>query len=396
MLVQFMLKNVLSFKEETVIDMTAVHAYKEHPSNLIDLGTEERFLKVSSIYGANASGKSNLMKAMLFFQEILKKSLNNVDDHSVPAIQKYFVPFQFEEHQENSEFEMIQILDGCEYRYGFEYNAERIEMEWLYQKDLQTNRTRTIFERAADDISFGASVRKECDRYKAQIPSETLVLSVFNRFRMKTDLFRMVYAGITRSLISFSSFKDKELINRFLPLFLDNKKDKFMNFLHAIDAGIDDLFYEQREKEIQFITVHKSSSGKAYYLDLFDESEGTRKSMILFIVVQTTILNQGLLLVDELNTKLHPLLLKFIIDLFYDDKTTAQLIYTTHDTTLMDKRYFRKDQIWFVQKDAFGYSRLYALSDFKIRSDASFEEDYLSGVYGGIPLLQEMDTKEDE
>ena len=102
------------------------------------------------------------------------------------------------------------------------------------------------------------------------------------------------------------------------------------------------------------------------------------------------------MIVDELNVKLHPLLLKFIVDLFYNVDSKAQLIYTTHDTTLMDKKFFRRDQIWFVQKDDFGYSTLSALSDFKVRSDASFEKDYLSGVYGGIPMLKEFTVKAGE
>ena len=112
---------------------------------------------------------------------------------------------------------------------------------------------------------------------------------------------------------------------------------------------------------------------------------------MLFIYARMAILNNTSIFVDELNVKLHPLLLKFIIDLFYDNDSTAQLIYTTHDTTLMDKKFFRRDQIWFVQKDEFGYSELTALSDFKVRSDSSFEKDYLAGVYGGIPLLDDFE-----
>ena len=88
--------------------------------------------------------------------------------------------------------------------------------------------------------------------------------------------------------------------------------------------------------------------------------------------------------------------MKFIVDLFYDSTSKAQLIYTTHDTTLMDKKFFRRDQIWFVEKDEFGESRLFALSDYKVRSDASFEKDYLAGVYGGIPMLREFSMKEDK
>lgn len=116
---------------------------------------------------------------------------------------------------------------------------------------------------------------------------------------------------------------------------------------------------------------------------------------MLYICARAAIWSDSSMFVDELNIKLHPLLLKFIVDLFYEQASTAQLIYTTHDTTLMDKRFFRRDQIWFVQKDEYGYSDLVALSDFKIRSDASFEKDYLAGVYGGIPLLKEFAIKEE-
>ena len=127
---------------------------------------------------------------------------------------------------------------------------------------------------------------------------------------------------------------------------------------------------------------------------MYSESEGTIKSILFFIFARKVILYDRLIFVDELNIKLHPLLLKYMIDLFYDNSSKAQLIYTTHDTTLMDKKFFRRDQIWFVQKDECGYSELSALSDFKVRSDASFEKDYLAGVYGGIPMLQEFRMKE--
>ena len=128
-------------------------------------------------------------------------------------------------------------------------------------------------------------------------------------------------------------------------------------------------------------------------MNLYNESEGTIKSVILFIFAQIALLNDKSIFVDELNNKLHPLLLKFIIDLFYAENSQAQLIYTTHDTTLLNKKFFRRDQIWFVQKDEFGYSKLIALSDYKVRADASFEKDYLAGVYGGIPFLKDFKMK---
>ena len=193
MLVQFMLKNVLSFKEETILDLTAINAYKEHPCNLIDIGGKEKFLRVAAIYGANASGKSNLHIAMTFFQKIVAKSLNNVDEGKNTAIANYYVPFLFEkENGENSEFQIVEILDGYAALDCFEYNAECIVAEWLYRKNLDTNRTVTIFERTTESAEFGATVRKECDAYKEQIPPETLTLSFFNKLKLKTDIFRDV------------------------------------------------------------------------------------------------------------------------------------------------------------------------------------------------------------
>lgn len=398
MLVQFMLKNVLSFKEETIIDMTAINAYKEHECNLIDYGNKEKFLKVAAIYGANASGKSNLCLALRYFRSIIIKSLNNVGNDEETAVQEYYQPFSFEDNNENSEFEIVLIVDNFEYKYGFEYNAECIVTEWLYRKDFQTNRFSTIFERTTEKVEFGSGVRKECDVYKEQIPAETLALSFLNKLKLNTDIFKVVYSGIT-DIVPFQTYfwEDEELdkwLKRFLPKAIDDYKDELVEYLTAIDTGIRDIEYDDSEKEVSFTTFHKGKDGKVYALDLSCESEGTIKSILLYIWAHAAVRGDGIMFVDELNIKLHPLLLKFIIDLFYDSKSKAQLIYTTHDTTLLDKKFFRRDQIWFVQKDEFGYSELSALSDFKVRSDASFEKDYLAGVYGGIPMLKEFSLKE--
>lgn len=396
MLVQFMLKNVLSFKEETVLDMTAVNAYKEHASNLIDIGTKEKFLKVASIYGANASGKSNLYLAMRYFQTIVTESLNNVDHDGMTAIARWFVPFAFGE-EENSEFQIIEMIGNDEYKYGFEYNQECIVSEWLYRKNIKTNRTSIIFERTTHRVEFGASVRKECEVYKEQIPSETLVLTFFRKLKLKTEIYNDVYSSIMDTLVVSADFwEDDTIMEKILPGFIDSEKDSLLEFLSAIDTGIIDIDYVNKDNNIKFFTTHKGKDGNEYPLGLYCESEGTLKSIILYIYVRMAILGNGSIFVDELNVKLHPLLLKFIVDLFYENESKAQLIYTTHDTTLMDKKFFRRDQIWFVQKDEFGYSELTALSDFKVRSDASFEKDYLAGVYGGIPLIKEFELKEGE
>lgn len=395
MLVQFMLKNVLSFKEETILDLTAINAYKEHQCNLIDYVTKEKYLRVAAIYGANASGKSNIYLAMTYFQRIIIESLNNVENGEETAIKTYYQPFSFDNGEENSEFQIVQILGDFEYKYGFEYNAHCIVTEWLYRKNLQTKRTSTIFERTTEKVEFGSCVRRECDVYKEQIPVETLVLTFFNKLKLKSNIFKSVYSGVMDTLVVPTNFcEDTSLLNDILPQLIDDEKSALVNFLSAIDTGIRDIEYYESEKETKFITYHKGKDGELHPLDLFYESEGTIKSIMLFIYARTAILLNKSIFVDELDIKLHPLLLKFIIDLFYENESNAQLIYTTHDTTLLDKKFFRRDQIWFVQKDEFGYSELSALSDFKVRSDASFERDYLAGVYGGIPWLKEYSMKE--
>lgn len=397
MLVQFRAKNVLSFKEEVILDMRAIHAYKEHEGNLIDIGVKDKFLRVAAIYGANASGKSNLYFAMSFFQRIIMESLNHVDDGKETVLQKAYRPFKFEERKENSEFEVVEILGEYEYRYGFLYNADYIVEEWLYRKSLKTNRTITVFERITNKIEFGTIVRRECEIYKEQIPPETLALSFFHKLKLDTEIFGVVFLGIMDTLVTPTDFyENTDIIESFLPMVIDNEKEKLLDFLTAIDTGIKDITYDDNEKKIRFHTYHKGRNGKDYKLDLYEESEGTIKSIILFMYIRGVILSKRSIFVDELNTKLHPLLLKFIIDLFYNDSSKAQLIYTTHDTTLMDKKFFRRDQIYFVEKDEFGYSTLSALSDYKVRSDASFEKDYLAGVYGGIPFLKEFEMKEGE
>jgi AAA15 family ATPase/GTPase len=392
-----MLKNFLSFKNETTLDMTAISAYKEHEYNLLEYGAKEKLLKVAAIYGANASGKSNLYLGMSYFQRIIIESLNNVSGEELTAISKYYVPFSFDQDEENTEFQIIEILGDYEYKYGFEYNDKKIASEWMYRKSIKTNRTTTILERSDDNVEFGASVRKECDAYKEQIPSETLVLSFFNKLKLKTDIFNIAYQGFMSNLVVDTDFyEDMSVIEKVLPKIIDSEKNNLTRFLTAIDTGIKDIAYETKDREINFYTTHTDWEGNKYTINLFNESQGTIKSIVIYIYASIAIINNKWMFVDELNTKLHPLLLKFIIDLFYNEKSSAQLIYATHDTTLLDKKFFRRDQIWFVQKDEGGHSELTALSDFKVRADASFEKDYLAGVYGGIPLIKDFDLKEGE
>ena len=185
------------------------------------------------------------------------------------------------------------------------------------------------------------------------------------------------------------SFESKTVLTKFLPGVIDTDKENLLRFLDAIDSGIKDIYYEKSEDRTLVWTEHHDVEGNRYQLSLLRESQGTIKSIMLYILSKWAINNGYTMVIDELNTRLHPLLLKFIIDLFYEHDTQAQLIYTAHDTTLLDRQFFRRDQILFVDKDEYGVSELVALSDYKVRSDASFEKDYLAGFYGGIPSLSD-------
>ncbi|MFI3172841.1 MAG: ATP-binding protein [Eubacteriales bacterium] len=395
MLVQFMVNNFLSFKEEVLLDMTAIKAYKEHEYNLINIGTNENFLKVATIYGANASGKTNLFLAMLAFRKLVQQSFNTIDNYSNSLLSDCYFPFHFQKDKKNIEFEIILINNGNEYKYGFEYNSSEIVAEWCYKKSLETKRTATILERTQNDITFGSSVNKFCKIYKDQIPKETLALTFLSKFNLGIDIFSNIYNEICNlGVIPSDTYENPDVLKKFLLPILNTNKSELLKFLQTIDTGISDISYSTTDDVYDFYSHHIGEDNKPYTLDLFSESEGTLKCMAIFITAKLAINNGQLLFIDELNAKLHPLLLKYIVDLFNSQENqTAQLLYTSHDTTLLDRRYFRRDQIWFVEKDEFGTSSLYALSDFKIRADASFEKDYLGGVYGGIPFIQNHNMK---
>lgn len=389
MLLQFKVKNFLSFHEETVLDLTTIQAYKEHEYNIIHLGNGEKVNKVVAIYGANASGKTNLMVAFHNFVNIIIESMNNKGEHKKNTITELYCPY-FND-KESTEFEVTILLDGYEYRYGFGFNDKAIVDEWLYRRNLATNRTVIILERDAHEIKLGALVRKECSKYKDQIPAEALALSFYNKLKLNNSIFQEVYTCITNIMITDSNnIEDIDILNNMLIHSLKNNKEKLLVFLQAIDTGIQDLFYEMESEKIRFFSKHQDCNGTSCTINLLQESKGTLKAIAIFGLAQMVIEQKSAMIVDELDAKLHPLLLKFIIDLFYKSNSNAQLIYTTHDTTLLDKKFFRRDQIYFVQKDKNGCSELSSLSDFKVRSDASFEKDYLAGVYGGIPFLKDI------
>lgn len=390
MLIQFLVKNFMSFKDESVLDLSAVKSYKEHEYNLIHYDGG-RFLKVAAIYGANASGKSNFFNALCIFQRLVETSANNINNQAKLPIEECYFPYSFSTNFEPTEFEVVCIEKGDEFKYGFQYDSNHIVAEWLYKKNPKTNRYNILIERSSEGIRFGTDIKKECNLFSKQVPDETLVLSFYQKLKLTTDVFKKVYDAVSLTFLAEEGiFENSSILEKWLPYTIDHEYKELMDFVTSIDVGIKDIEYKRDEDgDIIFYTWHIGEDGENYRLNFYNESKGTMKAIALFVVITKTIATGRPLIVDELNAKLHPLLLKHIVDQFHTCEGQSQLIYTTHDTTLMDKKFFRRDQIWFVDKDTFGRSTLCALSDYKIRSDASFEKDYLGGVYGGIPMLKD-------
>lgn len=401
MLVMFRFKNYGPFKDEAVFDMRAVKAYKEHPYNLIDRDGETPLLKVASIYGANASGKSSFIDAYNNFLYIVCESFHGKSkERSASAISEAYHPFAFDDEsdQKDTEFEAVYQKDGFEYRYGFAYNPRRIESEWLYRASLASKRTSRILEREPDKIVLGASVKQGCEKYISDIDSDVLALSFFSSLKLRTHVFRDAHACVISFLpVSFSNNESLDfMLNRYFKKdFNETERPKLLSFLSAIDVGIKDILVEKNKNELLVYAYHDGRDGKRYRLPLELESTGTQQAIAVYSFVRIAVLYGGGLLIDEFNSRLHPLLQKYIIDLFYEESARAQLIYTTHDTFLLDKRFTRRDQIWFTSKNEAGESSLYSLAEFRLRNDKSFGTDYLSGVFGGIPNLKDFSFEEE-
>lgn len=405
MLVQFSFRNVLSFAEETTLDLRAVEDCEDHTYNLID-GGDESYLKVAAVYGANASGKSNLWNAFAYFRDIVMKSMDAPSQDEMTILEKNHFPYRYvEQEDQNSTFSIVLQDKKREYRYGFTYNDKKILEEHLYAGMIGDEELSAIFERDAVSgvIDFDMSVKDVCDAYKGQIPDEALFLTFFARLRnFPASFFLDLYEEINDIMvlnaehIDMMWHKDSN-IRKVLAKLLEDKKERerMLRFLKAIDVDIKNLEVEVSKSGVEIYTIHVNNEGNSYVLALDNESEGTIRCIALYIFLEKLFLTGGTLIFDELNTAFHPLLMKFFVNLFHKSRSRAQLIYTTHDTTWMQPMYFRQDQIYLVQKDE-ERSYLISLADFeqplRAKDDLleSYELNYLAGVYGGIPSLGEF------
>lgn len=412
MLLMFKVKNYTSFKDESILDLRAT-AYVQHPSHVIRINDKLGLLKTTALYGANASGKSNLVSAMFFFEQyifsqFISKKENEDFDFNEISMKMKLEPFALSDDVNNaSEFDIIFLHNGKQIQYGFECTSKKVLNEWLFIDDKK------VFERSDTELSFGIKYKKILGAYK-KLPAERLYIAVLEYFLDEEakkivlgdfiSFFSKEYYVFTEILFE-STVKGLAGIVGLSKKIVSNKsyREKVEHYLRLIDVGIKRLDVQtetvlneqtgKKKKEKIIRTVHDiyDESGHVVgekFFDLRQESTGTLRFLAYIQNIIEMISNGGVFIVDEMSARLHPLLTKLIVDIFCSSQNKkAQLIFTTHDISLLNNNQFRRDEIVFVDKNERGESGLYALSDLKIREDATFNKDYLQGKYGAIPIF---------
>ena len=412
MLLMFKVKNYMSFKNETILDLRAT-AYVQHPSHVIHTDDKLGLLKTTALYGANASGKSNFISAMFFFEQyVFSQFISEKGNEGFEPIHSKrnmkLEPFTLStDNNEVSEFDIIFLRNGKQIQYGFECTSKEVQNEWLFIDD------KMVFERAGTELSFGSKYQKLIGAYR-KLPEERLYIAVLDYFLDEeakevvlndfVSFFREEYNVFTEILFE-STVKGLAGMIGLSKKLVDNKlyREKVERYLRLIDVGIkrlnvqtETILNEQtgkKKKEKVIRTVHDiyDDAGNVVGEQLFDlqqESTGTLRFLAYIQNIIEMISKGGVFIVDEMSARLHPLLTKLIIDIFCSSQNEkAQLIFTTHDVSLLNYNQFRRDEVVFVDKNERGESSLYALSDLKVREDATFSKDYLQGKYGAIPIF---------
>lgn len=395
MLLQFKFKNYKCFKEENILDLVATFE-KRHIDYTIDINGNN-ILPLIEINGANASGKSSILEALNFMFNIIKNSSKSDINSDLP----YF-PFAFSNKKrlENSEFEISILLGDYEYRYGFSMNKSEIDLEWLYKKKFsKTTRSsqKIIFERNKNFVLFGSNYKKYkkmWDLFSDNINTTKLLILSNIAIKEENGIFRNIYDYINKF-----EYKSQNSLKPEYSIDILNRNDllykKFKKIINDFDScllglKIDELIDSDGNKVYQINGVHKDiDSNNHILIPLQKESDGTIKMFNIMPSILKNLEIGGLICIDELDIKLHPLLFRKIVNMYNDrsiNTNNSQLIFTAHSTFLFNSDELRRDQLYLVEKDNNGSSNMYSLSEFKnLRFDANYEKKYLTGEFGAIP-----------
>jgi uncharacterized protein len=424
MLVKFSFSNFKTFREEAALSLVASADTTRQSDNVVsNLPFNFNLLKSAVVYGANASGKSKMMEALSFMKQFaINSSIQSQKGQPIEV-----EPFLLDTVSSAlpSLFEVIFLHKSQLFRYGFEVNRHEVTAEWLYHRP-KTKEVEIFYRKGQEfevhprQFSKGATLAKE-----KLIRNNALMLSVaaqfndklagevidwFNRLQIISGIKESDYAGFTMRMSREPGYKQKA-----------------MDLMQAADLGIEDISfktieavglsvdsagyfrgtapkpgdYSETEAFPKAVTTHNiydeefRKQGMVSFSMDKHESHGTRKFIFLTGPILDAIENGLVLVVDELDSNIHPRLVNEIVELFNSAKSNqlnAQLIFNTHNTTLLDSDLFRRDQIWFTEKDRFGAATLFSLADFKseVRKTENFERNYLLGKYGAVPIVEDF------
>lgn len=414
MLLQFSFKNFKSFRDDTTLDMT-VAGISELPEHIIHVGGE-KILPAAAIFGPNASGKSNVIQAFQFMCTYVLDSFAYGGDNTKGTIQKLKrTPFLFDQNSKNEEssFEvyfMSSENDGYKtYNYGFTLDDHGIKEEWLNSKARTSKTYKRIFYRVQDELDLSALPKTTWDNLRISLEKDTLIVSLGSK--LKIARLKMVADWFSK--IEFANYGDpyeNAWRSTTFPESLENSEEarnRITAFFSSFDPSIVGLSVRKIKSEdnidhgYDINTIHRVSGTDEFTtIPLREESDGTLKMFSLYPLLNEAAENGGILCVDELNSRLHPLLVRTFLLSFLNpaiNKNHAQIIFTTHDTWQLSNNLLRRDEIWFTEKENTQATSLYSLADFedesgtKIRKDESYEKNYLLGKYGAIPHLKTFD-----
>ncbi|MFZ4796200.1 MAG: AAA family ATPase [Bacteroidia bacterium] len=393
MLLEFKCSNFLSFKDEVTLNLSTIKSYTEHAETHItkNIGrTDIKLLKSIAIYGSNGGGKSNLIKAMEFMKGLLRTSFkNSLEPKTEKPVWNYHHRLSTETIDKPSTFEISFIIEGIIYKYGFSVYDWIITKEYLFKTD---KRETMLFDRTYSKFKINEASFAEGERYKdvnpnvlllnylAQhnAPESTKLFKWFNVFNIMDGLDDEYVKNHTRKLLE-SDAQFKKWIRVAL------------HFLEIKDVGIEDnelVAVHQKYDKNNFI------AGQVNLRVDTEESAGTRKLIYLLGGLYDTLKAGRTFIIDEFDSKLHPNLSRKLVELFHIHNVNgAQFIITAHDPTLLDNEIYRRDQIWFIDKDQFGASELYPMSQFKaaadgLRGTSDFRKLYLNCHFGAAESLE--------
>lgn len=416
MLIQFRYKNFKSFRDDTILDFSATKI-TEHADRVVQVGNE-KILPTAAIFGANASGKSNVIQAFRFMATYVIDSFafgGEGDDKKSKTKKLKQTPFLFDKDSRNAEssFEVYFISSeeaGCKsYNYGFTLDQAGIVEEWLNAKSKTARSYKTVFYRNRDELDLSGLPAKSQELIRMTLEPETLIVSLGAKLKIsKLKCIRDWFYDT--NFTNFGNPIENVFLSSLIPDgFADDKnvQKKVVDYFATFDSSIVGFNVEviksddEDSRHIKIDALHEViGSDEFASIPLEEESDGTLKMFALYPALQDTLESGGVLFVDELNARLHPLLVRGFLITFLNPETNpnhAQLVFTTHDSWQLSNNLLRRDEIWFTEKEQSGVSTLYSLADFvdedgsKIRKDESYEKNYLLGKYGAIPTLKYFD-----